>query len=324
MMTVTQPGAGELLRAVRQPIKSLTLMVCTYNRPTYFAGFIRSVANLEVPKSFQFCLAVADNNKQSQYDNYIGNLIKKLPYPTLYGHEPNAGYSNARNKAIELALRTDSEIFAFVDDDFELDPNWLIGHIRSHQELDADAINGRLGGQSRVPPHGQVRIKTGLGNVSFRRHWVDSDGLNLRFDPKFNTTGYEDWDFTSRAIASGQRMLNSDFTVAWDCATLSDEAKRAEHRNRVKLAAAKATNAVADLRQSKGFIFALASAIGSLRYLLKAFRLFVKAIIQRKKNATEDAELTQQRAIKSLAAIPASFRGLNGKTIARHEVRRGG
>jgi len=59
----------------------------------------------------------------------------------------NTGYSSIRNKAIEAALTTKSELFAFIDDDFELHPNWIIVRLGRTKKFDANCILGKIAGR---------------------------------------------------------------------------------------------------------------------------------------------------------------------------------
>ncbi len=93
-------------------IKSAALLVCTFRRPQTFAQLMRSVAELELPPDLDFSIVVADNNPESAWESYIKTAVASLPWPILYGHEPISGYSNARNKVIEIALGTNAEVFA--------------------------------------------------------------------------------------------------------------------------------------------------------------------------------------------------------------------
>src|SRR5262245_39945827 len=128
------------------PIASAALLVCTYRRPDSFAKLMESVAALAVPEGLAFTIVVADNNPESAEDAYVRPAVARLPWPVRYGHEPQAGYSSARNKALELALSLDAEVFLFVDDDMILDKGWLAGHLASHTEFGCDVVNGRIWG----------------------------------------------------------------------------------------------------------------------------------------------------------------------------------
>ena len=68
--------------------------------------------------------------------------------PVVYGHEPLRGYSNARNKSIDLALTTDAQVLVCIDDDMLFDPDCVLGHLRSLRELDCDVASSAFRGSS--------------------------------------------------------------------------------------------------------------------------------------------------------------------------------
>lgn len=302
-------------------IGSLALMVCTYRRPACFGAFVGSVARLDVPPGVRLTLVVADNNPESAFDAYIRDLTSALPFPTRYGHEPAAGYANARNLALRLALETDAEILAFVDDDMVLEPGWLQGQLRSYREFACDGVSGALVGHPQRFVHGHRKPVTGMGNTSFKRSWVAADGLALRFDPKFNTTGYEDQAFTRAASAAGMVIVYSDYPRVVDTAATGSD-WQAEQMNRARIAAITRRNRIVALRQEKGYLPALASALASLGYGAKSAGLTGQRLALSALRDTEGAAHARISAWKEWHKMVESFRGLTGGTIARQDVRR--
>lgn len=221
-------------------IRSLTLMVCTYRRPKLFARCMASIAELTVPDGFQFTIAAADNNPVAERDGYVGAALSDLTNRGLnvvYGHQPERGYSNARNLGLTLALATPSEIFAFVDDDLVLDAGWLIGQIRTYRAFDCDAVGGAVVGLRKVPPHGSVQRTSSMANFSFDRTLVETiaPGLGLRFDPAKNVLGNEDLAFSEQATVAGRRIVCSDWPavidVMADATVTSDDARNRDRKS---------------------------------------------------------------------------------------------
>lgn len=302
-------------------IGSLALMVCTYRRPACFRAFVGSVARLDVPQGVRLSLVVADNNPESAYESYIRDLIASLPLATRYGHQPEAGYSNARNLALELALTTDAEILAFVDDDMLLEPDWLVGQLRSYRELGCDGVSGALVGHPQKFVHGQPKPVTGMGNTSFKRSWVASDGLALRFDPRFNRTGYEDQAFTRAASDAGMVIVYSDYPRVVDTAATGSD-WQAEQMNRARIAAITRRNRIVALRREKGYLPALAVALASLGYGVKSIGLTAQRLAMSALGNADAAARARISAWKEWHKMLESFRGLAGETIARQDVRR--
>lgn len=303
-------------------IASAALLICTYRRPESFGKLIDSVAALELPDGLAFALVVADNNPDSAWKSYIEPAVAGLPWPVHYGHEPEAGYSNARNKALEVALaETTAEVFLFVDDDMILDPGWLREHLRSHVELEAEVVNGRIYGVRERFPHGARLEKCGAGNVSFNRRLVDKSGLALRFDPTFNKLGMEDQAFFRAATAKGVVIKQSDFPLIYNYygATAVPEE---EVINKMHTTASMHHNDVALARQQKGFLVAAAMASKGLVFGLKAAGLALESRLFRLVGKAERARKHELSSQKEMLKMRGRFGGLSGRIISRQDVRR--
>lgn len=309
--------------------KSVTLMVCTYRREDLLPRFMKSVAALKVPRGVKLHLVLADNNPENQFDAYIGALLKTLPFTSSYGHEPTAGYANARNLALRLALETQAELFAFADDDMELDVGWLEGHLRSHAEFGCDVIGGaiaRTGSRhehGRRFSHGQVCLTQGTGNVSFRRWLIAEEGLRLRFDERFNKTGGEDQAFFAAARQGGAVIVFSAWPVIHD--PQSDaEGWIEELENKARVSAVMHRNRVVRARKEQGLVAGLKQAIGGVRFGLKGAAGLADHALSRLIGRSERAEKKRVSAMKNIDKMVQGFRGLAGDYVARQDVRRGG
>ena len=277
---------------------------------------------MELPPGFRFQLVVADNNPDSQYDAYIAKILASCPFPTHYGHEPETGYSSARNKGLELALATDSEIIGFIDDDLEIAPDWLCGQIRSYSEFDCDAVGGPVIGSTRSFEHGAVRAAWGMANFTFRRKWVEKSGLNLRFDPACNLTGYEDARFTQSASDQGQRIVLSEYSKVIDPAPQDDPLKEA--RNRADVAVVAARNRCVAMRKQGNWVGVMGMLAGSLHYGLKAFGLYVLYFLKNAagKGTTVERSRCRIESSKEFRKMLATFGALQGDYTPRQSIRR--
>jgi glycosyltransferase involved in cell wall biosynthesis len=306
---------------------SLTLCVCTYRRPEFFTQFVRSVEALIVPADVTFHLAVADNNAESHYKLYIKDLLGRLQCPASYGHEPAPGYASARNKALELALKTSAELLAFVDDDMTLDPNWLLGQLRSYKEFACDVVGGAIRGRrsrhdtGRRFAHGEERPTIGTSNVSFKRWIVVEDGLGLRFDLRFNATGNEDKDFFSAAHRGGARIIVSSYPIVYDSIGTGD-ARVMDLRNKAQVCSVMYRNEIVRLRKEQSFPAALAAAIWGLRFGLKSLPIYLDYRVSRLFNASDRAAQKHVSAYKNFQKMVQGFNGLGGDYVAREAVRR--
>lgn len=302
-------------------IQSAALLVCTYKRPQTFDQLMQSVAKLRVPEGVRLCIVVADNNPESAWDAYVRPAVAGLPWPVHYGHEPVAGYSSARNKAIALALETDAEAFLFTDDDMILDPGWLEGHLRSLEALSADVVNGRIHGVRERFVHGAKLEKCGAGNVSFRRHVVDPSGMGLRFDPAFNKLGMEDQAFFREASRRNAVIRQSDWPLLYnyygDGAVPEEEVV-----NKMLTTAAMQHNEVALARRERGLIAAAMMASKGILFGLKGLGLNAELLFWRILGNGERARKTELSAQKELLKMRGRFAGLSGDIVSRQDVRR--
>ncbi|HRD75204.1 MAG TPA: glycosyltransferase, partial [Hyphomicrobiaceae bacterium] len=302
---------------------SAALMVCTYRRPQAFAKLVATIATLDIPKGLAFSIVVADNNRESAWGSYIQAPLASLPWPVHYGHEPEPGYSNARNAAIKVALeRTDAEILLFVDDDMLLSQGWLAGHLASHVEFGCDVVNGRISGVRERFPHGAKLQKCGAGNVSFNRRLVAANGLGLRFDPAFNATGMEDQAFFGRAVALGVDIRQSDHPLIYNYYGDGPPPEE-EIVNKMLVTGGMQQNLVARARQEKGVVPAAMLASKGLLFGGKALGLAGLSRLQRLLGRPDEARRSELSAQKERLKMSGRFRGFSGRMVSRQEVRRG-
>jgi len=314
------PGAA--VSPAGAPTGSAALMICTYRRPQAFAKLVETIGGLEVPDGLDFSIVVADNNRESAWDAYIRGPVAELPWPVHYGHEPNAGYSNARNAAIQVALeRTSARILLFVDDDMLLSPGWLVGHLASHAEFGCDVVNGRIHGVRARFPHGSRLQRCGAGNVSFNRRLVAPDGLGLRFDPAFNATGMEDQAFFGQAVSLGADMRQSDRPLIYNYYGDGPPPEE-EIINKMIVTGSMQQNLVARARNERGVVPAALLASKGLVFGAKALGLAGMSRLQRALGKAEDARRSELSAEKERLKMSGRFRGLSGEIVSRQDVRR--
>jgi GT2 family glycosyltransferase len=122
----------------------ISAIICTHNRAGYLGAAIASVLGQTYP---HYELIVVDNastdDTQAVVDGY-------LPHPQItYIHEANLGLSTARNRGAAIAQ---GEILAYLDDDAEASPDWLMALVAAFEQHPQAAIAG--GYISLIwPPH---------------------------------------------------------------------------------------------------------------------------------------------------------------------------
>lgn len=100
---------------------SLTVAICTKDRPDYVARLLQSLLPLQAGEGqTQFEILVVDNAPSH-------NRTQKIvaTYPSVrYTREPKTGLDFARNHALQAAT---GELLTFLDDDVTVDRQWLNG-----------------------------------------------------------------------------------------------------------------------------------------------------------------------------------------------------
>lgn len=97
-------------------LSSVTVAVCTRNRPESLALCLEALERLNYP---MLDLLVVDN---APTDDATERLVQSRHPRIRYAREPKPGLSWARNRAIEEAR---GDILAFTDDDAVVDPGWV-------------------------------------------------------------------------------------------------------------------------------------------------------------------------------------------------------
>ncbi|MHC5826244.1 MAG: glycosyltransferase family 2 protein, partial [Nostoc sp.] len=115
LMALKQP-LKELQETCSQPVSAtVSVVVCTHNRPEELARCLRSLQNLSpVPQQ----IIVVDNVPNSDATRQLVAQFSGIQYVL----EPRPGLSVARNIGICHSI---GDIIAFTDDDVVVHPNWI-------------------------------------------------------------------------------------------------------------------------------------------------------------------------------------------------------
>jgi glucosyl-dolichyl phosphate glucuronosyltransferase len=100
----------------------LTIILCTYNRCDNLARALESVAGSIVPSSVEWEVLVVDNNSRDETRAVAEGFCLKFPGRFRYIFEPQQGKSYALNRGIS---QSSGDVLAFMDDDVEVDAQWL-------------------------------------------------------------------------------------------------------------------------------------------------------------------------------------------------------
>jgi glucosyl-dolichyl phosphate glucuronosyltransferase len=102
--------------------KTITVILCTYNRCQSLSKALESVAASEMPGSAVWEVLVVDNNSHDQTRAVVEDFSRRQPGRFRYLFESKPGKSHALNAGIREAH---GDILAFIDDDVTVERNWL-------------------------------------------------------------------------------------------------------------------------------------------------------------------------------------------------------
>lgn len=141
-----RPVDFQALMALKKPLKqlqeqfcvpvrsSVSVVVCTHNRPEELARCLRSLQDLSLPPQQ---IIVVDNAPNSDATRQLVTQISGIQYVL----EPSLGLSVARNAGIRSS---NSDIIAFTDDDVVVHPDWIARLQQGFQDPKVMAVTGLM------------------------------------------------------------------------------------------------------------------------------------------------------------------------------------
>lgn len=102
--------------------KTVTVIVCTFNRSSYLLQTLESLALSSMPQGVDWEVLVVDNNSTDSTRQVVEGFCEKHKDRFHYLCEPASGKSHALNTGLRVAK---GEIIAFTDDDVIVQPDWL-------------------------------------------------------------------------------------------------------------------------------------------------------------------------------------------------------
>ena len=192
--------------------------ICTFRRPAMLRDCLASVLRQECPSDWQVEIVVVDNDGESALD--LSEFQVGNEYKVHYVIEPNRGIPYARNAVCTFAMQQQADFVAFIDDDEEAAPGWLMAYHRGVSELDAEAYTGPvrfifpagyedwLGNKGfSKTKHGASLKRASTGNVLFQTAILKQYEPPLNFDINMTMTGGSDTDFFMRLVRQGGRIV---------------------------------------------------------------------------------------------------------------------
>mgnify|MGYP000545439015 CR=1 FL=1 len=123
------------------PMPKMSVIICVYNGADRVWKAIESLNPAVVSYPDYEVIVVDDGSTDGTQE-----LVRNYDFVKLICAE-HGGLSKARNMGAEAAAASGGEIFAYTDDDCEVDPDWLYWLAKGYAEQDADAMGG-----PNIPP----------------------------------------------------------------------------------------------------------------------------------------------------------------------------
>jgi glucosyl-dolichyl phosphate glucuronosyltransferase len=105
-----------------EPLQSVTVLICTYNRAALLEGTLAALAAADAPAHCAVDVVVVDNNSTDRTRDVVREAAARAPWPIRYAVETSQGKSYALNRGLTLASGT---ILALTDDDVLPAHDWL-------------------------------------------------------------------------------------------------------------------------------------------------------------------------------------------------------
>lgn len=110
----------ELAPETKSDSPKVSIVIATYNRYQYLTKCIQSLDKLIIPKE-KVEIVIVDDGSDQEYD--VGALKRLTNFNIRYIKKEHSGVSDTKNRGIEESR---GEYLAFLDDDMEVSPVWLI------------------------------------------------------------------------------------------------------------------------------------------------------------------------------------------------------
>jgi cellulose synthase/poly-beta-1,6-N-acetylglucosamine synthase-like glycosyltransferase len=199
----------------------------TYKRPGDLASLLNSLNGLTLPKGWEVCFLIVDNDPQGSGRAVVDAAKANFGDSLTYLVENTPGIPAARNRALKEALDANATLLCFLDDDEIPEPDWLRelvscwasgsaaligGPVRRHLPAESLSMKQRLLGRSMMSRRAVTDRLTASGAVSgkprvYTNNWLCELATvrahGLRFDTALQFSGGSDMAFYLAAQKMG-------------------------------------------------------------------------------------------------------------------------
>jgi glycosyltransferase involved in cell wall biosynthesis len=131
------------------PARSLTVLICTYNRATLLEDTLNALAAAIPPLDCEVDVVVIDNNSTDDTRGVVERAAAAGPWPVQYARETSQGKSYALNRGLAMSR---GEILALTDDDVLPAADWLVRIVERFRADGPVFVFGKVLPRWEVPP----------------------------------------------------------------------------------------------------------------------------------------------------------------------------
>ncbi len=179
---------------------------------------LNSCANVTRGLNTPIKLIIVENDSEQKVAEIVNDFRTELDIEHIL--EPKLGLVHARNRSVDSFLKSNAEWMVSIDDDCAFLPGWFEAMEKAIHDFPNTVVF--TGPMQVIPPkydspwfsrstprnlpNGTVTVMASTSNAFIHRSVFAEDGLNLRFDPKFNLSGGEDSLLFGQILDKGKKV----------------------------------------------------------------------------------------------------------------------
>lgn len=126
--------------SVSKEVRKILIAVCTRQRPGMLSRLLGSLAALEPVAGLDLRLCVVENDETARSEAIVREAAPDLPFEVTFLLESKIGIPHARNRALAFAVDEGFDQLLFIDDDEDVEPDWLRQVADYARSLEWDAV----------------------------------------------------------------------------------------------------------------------------------------------------------------------------------------
>ena len=123
------------------PVRSVSVLICTYNRAGFLRDSLGALLSASRPPRVAVEVVVVDNRSTDDTRAVIEEVAAGSPVPIRYALETRQGKSFALNHGLRVAA---GDVLALTDDDVLIDPEWIVRLVDAFESRDITFACGKV------------------------------------------------------------------------------------------------------------------------------------------------------------------------------------